>query len=200
MGLLTALLPALLQSILTISVILRACEFFYPAKNYIQFRSTIFADFSQNPNKFINSERRRCTSASANALESLHHARLDDHLDHLAYRFDRSDNAAEALEYLQLAGEQSARRSSPREAIVYLRDALDEPRPCRPRPNATARSLRSSSHSVRSLQRPSEHPRRCAHSRRERSRCPHGCRSRGLPCPMASCGSVVRTGETRPCA
>jgi tetratricopeptide (TPR) repeat protein len=49
---------------------------------------------------------------------------LSDHFDDLAHHFRRSDNAAKAVEYLRLAGEQSARRSAPKEAIAYLRDAL----------------------------------------------------------------------------
>jgi len=73
----------------------------------------------------LNERRKLLHERIGAALESLHRGRPEDHLDHLAHHFQRSDNAAKAVEYLRLAGEQSARRSSPREAIAYLREALD---------------------------------------------------------------------------
>src|SRR6201981_3634661 len=71
-------------------------------------------------------ERRRALHERVGAaLEALHRGHLSEHFDDLAHHFRRSDNAAKAVEYLRLAGEQSARRSAPSQSIVYLRDALD---------------------------------------------------------------------------
>jgi tetratricopeptide (TPR) repeat protein len=71
-------------------------------------------------------ERRKALHERIGAeLEALHSGRLGDHFDELAHHFRRSDNGAKAMEYLRLAGEQSARRSAPKEAIAHLRDALD---------------------------------------------------------------------------
>jgi class 3 adenylate cyclase len=76
--------------------------------------------------KSLLTERRRLLHERAGqAMEALYHERLDDHFDDLAHHFRSSDNAAKALVYLRLAGEQSARRSAPSQAIVYLRDAFD---------------------------------------------------------------------------
>jgi len=76
--------------------------------------------------KSLLTERRRLLHERAGqAMEALYHERLDDHYHDLAHHFRRSDNAAKAVVYLRLAGEQSARRSAPSQAIVYLRDALD---------------------------------------------------------------------------
>jgi predicted ATPase len=76
-------------------------------------------------NSLLQKRRKALHERIGAALEALHRGRLDDHLDHLAHHFQRSDNAAKAVEYLRLAGEQAARRSSPREAIAYLREALE---------------------------------------------------------------------------
>jgi predicted ATPase/class 3 adenylate cyclase len=59
------------------------------------------------------------------ALERLYANSIDDHLNELAHHYGRGGNPAKAVKYLQLAGEQSARRSSPKEAIAYLHQALD---------------------------------------------------------------------------
>ncbi|MBV8358457.1 MAG: hypothetical protein JO189_11040, partial [Deltaproteobacteria bacterium] len=75
-------------------------------------------------NSVLQERRKALHERVGAALEALHRGQLGDHFDDLAHHFRRSDNAAKAVEYLRLAGEQSARRSAPKEAIAYLRDAL----------------------------------------------------------------------------
>jgi predicted ATPase len=76
-------------------------------------------------NSVLTERRKLLHERTAVAMESIYADRLDDHLSELAHHFRRSDNALKAVEYLRLAGEQAARRSSAREAIAYLREALD---------------------------------------------------------------------------
>ena len=76
-------------------------------------------------NSVLTERRKLLHERTAAAIESIYADRLDDHLSELAYHFRRSDNALKAVEYLRLAGEQATRRSSLREAVAYLREALD---------------------------------------------------------------------------
>jgi predicted ATPase/class 3 adenylate cyclase len=76
-------------------------------------------------NSVLTERRKLLHERTAAAIESIYADRLDDHLSELARHFRRSDNAFKAVQYLRLAGEQAARRSSAREAIAYLREALD---------------------------------------------------------------------------
>jgi tetratricopeptide (TPR) repeat protein len=50
---------------------------------------------------------------------------LEDHYSELAHHYSRSGNAAKAVEYLSLAGQQAARHSAHAEAINHLTTALE---------------------------------------------------------------------------
>ena len=102
-------------------------EFIYeqPAASDVEFTFKHALTHDVAYNSLLQARRKALHERIGFALETLHRGRLDDHFDRLAYHFQRSDNAAKAVEYLRLAGEQSARRSAPKEAIAHLRDALD---------------------------------------------------------------------------
>ncbi|HVO23980.1 MAG TPA: adenylate/guanylate cyclase domain-containing protein [Candidatus Margulisiibacteriota bacterium] len=72
------------------------------------------------------SERRALLHGRAGAaLEELFGAHLEDHLAGLARHFSLSTDAAKAIHYLRLAGEQASRRSANAEALALLGTALD---------------------------------------------------------------------------
>jgi class 3 adenylate cyclase/tetratricopeptide (TPR) repeat protein len=73
----------------------------------------------------ILSERRKIIhERTATALEEMFSATLDDHLADLAHHYNRTGNAAKAIEYLRRAAEQAAVRSAYNDAIGYAREAL----------------------------------------------------------------------------
>src|SRR5262249_1586965 len=62
---------------------------------------------------------------TAQAMEALYRATLDEHYSELAHHYSRSGNTEKAVEYLHLAGQQAAQRSANVEAITHLTTALD---------------------------------------------------------------------------
>jgi predicted ATPase len=73
----------------------------------------------------LQEQRKRLHERTAQALESLYGAKLEDHYSTLAHHYSRSGNAAKAVEYLSLAGQQAAQRSANAEAITHLTAALE---------------------------------------------------------------------------
>ncbi|CAN7323247.1 AAA family ATPase [Cupriavidus necator] len=72
------------------------------------------------------SERRRALhERTAQAIEALFGARIEEHCSELAHHFSRSGNAPKAVEYLHCAGRQAAQRSANAEAVAHLTKALD---------------------------------------------------------------------------
>jgi predicted ATPase len=70
-------------------------------------------------------ERRKVLhEQTAQAIEALYSANLDDHYSELAHHYSRSGNAAKAVEYLNLAGQQAMRHSANADAITHLTAAL----------------------------------------------------------------------------
>jgi class 3 adenylate cyclase/predicted ATPase len=70
-------------------------------------------------------ERRRALHERiAQAIETLHPKRLDDHYGELAHHFRHSGNTAKAVVYLRLAAQQAVQRSAHREAVEHLTTAL----------------------------------------------------------------------------
>ncbi|MGY2487947.1 adenylate/guanylate cyclase domain-containing protein [Cupriavidus sp. CP313] len=71
------------------------------------------------------SERRRALhERTAQAIESLFSAQLEEHCSELAYHFSRSGNTLKAVEYLHRAGRQAVQRSADAEAVTHLTMAL----------------------------------------------------------------------------
>lgn len=66
----------------------------------------------------LNERRRLLHERTAQAIEGLFSDRLDDHLSELAHHYSRSTNVAKAVNYLFLAGRQSAARSAHIEALA----------------------------------------------------------------------------------
>src|SRR4029434_6162349 len=62
---------------------------------------------------------------TAQAIEGLFHARVEDHYGDLAYHYSRSGNTPKAVDYLHLAGQQAVQRSAHVEAITHLTTALE---------------------------------------------------------------------------
>lgn len=71
------------------------------------------------------SERRRALhERTAQAIESLFSAQIEEHCSELAYHFSRSGNTSKAVEYLRRAGRQAVQRSADAEAVTHLALAL----------------------------------------------------------------------------
>ncbi len=73
----------------------------------------------------LQERRKALHEQTAQAIENLYGANLDEHYSALAHHYSRSGNAAKAVEYLSLAGQQAARQSANAEAITHLTTALE---------------------------------------------------------------------------
>ena len=73
----------------------------------------------------LQERRKALHERTAQAIEALYSATLDDHYSDLAHHYSRSGNAAKAVEYLSLAGQQAVRHSANAEAINHLTAALE---------------------------------------------------------------------------
>ncbi len=70
-------------------------------------------------------ERRKLIhERTAEAIETLYAAHLDEHYAALAHHSTQSGNLAKAIHYLRLAGRQANRRSAAKDAVAYLEAAL----------------------------------------------------------------------------
>lgn len=71
------------------------------------------------------SERRRALhERTAEAIEAMFGAQLEEHCSELAHHFSRSGNAPKAVQYLHCAGRQALQRSADAEAVAHLTTAL----------------------------------------------------------------------------
>src|SRR5262249_29235169 len=73
----------------------------------------------------LQDKRKALHERTAQAIETLYHAQLDDHYGDLAHHYSRSGNTQKAADYLQLAGQQAVQRSANAEAIAHLTTALE---------------------------------------------------------------------------
>jgi class 3 adenylate cyclase/tetratricopeptide (TPR) repeat protein len=69
--------------------------------------------------------RKRLHELTGVALEQMFASRLEEHAVNLAYHYARTDNHNKAIEYVHLAGKQSARRGAHYQAIAHFRTALE---------------------------------------------------------------------------
>ena len=65
----------------------------------------------------LQERRKAIHERTAQAMEALYRANLDDHYSELAHHYTRSGNTEKAVEYLHLAGQQAVQRSANAEAI-----------------------------------------------------------------------------------
>ena len=73
----------------------------------------------------LQERRKALHERTAQAIEALYSATLDEHYSELAHHYSRSGNTEKAVEYLQLAGQQAVQRSANAEAITHLTTALE---------------------------------------------------------------------------
>ena len=73
----------------------------------------------------LQGRRKALHERTAQAMETLDRATLDEHYSELAHHYSRSGNTPKAVEYLQLAGQQAVQRSANAEAISHLTTALE---------------------------------------------------------------------------
>ncbi len=94
----------------------------FPEVEYI-FKHALTQEVAYNT--LLQESRKILHERTAHALETLHQVNLEDHYPALAHHYSRSGNAAKAVEYLSLAGEQAARRSANAEAVECFTAALE---------------------------------------------------------------------------
>jgi len=70
-------------------------------------------------------QRKVLHERTAQAMETLYRATLDEHYSDLAHHYSRSGNIQKAVEYLGLAGQQAVQRSAYTEAVSHLTTALE---------------------------------------------------------------------------
>src|ERR1041385_5011218 len=77
-------------------------------------------------NNSVLIERRKVLhERTAQAMEALYRATLDEHYSELAHHYTRGGKTEKAVEYLHLAGQQAVQRSANIEAITHLMTALE---------------------------------------------------------------------------
>jgi len=73
----------------------------------------------------LQERRKALHEQTAQAIEMLYSASLEDHYSELAHHYSRSGNTQMAVEYLGLAGQQAVQRSANIEALTHLTTALE---------------------------------------------------------------------------
>src|SRR5262249_29921761 len=73
----------------------------------------------------LQERRKAIHERTAQAIETLYSANLDEHYSELAHHYTRSGNTEKAIAYLHLAGQQAVQRSANEEAITHLTTALE---------------------------------------------------------------------------
>jgi predicted ATPase len=76
-------------------------------------------------NSMLIERRKALHERIAQAIESLHADRIDDHVSELAHHYQNSANNSQALKYLSIAGERASNKSGYREAMALLEAALE---------------------------------------------------------------------------
>jgi tetratricopeptide (TPR) repeat protein len=73
----------------------------------------------------LNERRKDLHRRTAAAIESLYAERLEDRYDELAHHYARAGDAAKAVQYMRLAGEQALERSAFTETVAHLTAGLE---------------------------------------------------------------------------
>ncbi len=72
----------------------------------------------------LQERRKALHERTAQAMETLYQAVLEDHYSNLAHHYSRSGNTQKAVDYLQHAGQQAVQRSANAEAISHFTTAI----------------------------------------------------------------------------
>jgi predicted ATPase len=106
---------------------LQAAEFIYEQPAFPEPEYTFKHALTQEVayHSVLIERRKGLHERTAQAIEGLFPARLEDHYSELAYHYSRSGNTPKAVEYLHLAGQQAVQRSANAEAITHLTTALE---------------------------------------------------------------------------
>jgi predicted ATPase/class 3 adenylate cyclase/ribosomal protein L40E len=105
---------------------LQTGEFIYeqPASGDIEFKFKHALTHAVAYNSLLNERRRLLHERIGQTIEALYHQRLEDHYADLAHHYRSSNNAAKAVEYLCLAGEQALNRGAYAQALANVEPAL----------------------------------------------------------------------------
>ncbi|WP_427307284.1 AAA family ATPase [Cupriavidus sp. H39] len=105
---------------------LQAGEFIYeqPAFPEIEYSFKHALTQEVTYGSLLSERRRTLHERTAQAIEALFSAQLEEHCSELAYHFSRSGNTPKAVEYLHRAGRQAVQRSADAEAVAHLTMAL----------------------------------------------------------------------------
>src|SRR5262249_31733334 len=76
-------------------------------------------------NSLLMERRKALHERTAQAIELLYQANVDEHYHELAHHYSHSGNTAKAVEYLSLAGQQAAQHCAHTDALRSLTAALD---------------------------------------------------------------------------
>jgi tetratricopeptide (TPR) repeat protein len=106
---------------------LQAKEFLYeqpafPEPDYI-FKHALTQEVAYST--VLQDKRKALHEQTAEAIETLYSAKLEDHYSDLAHHYSRSGNIQKAVEYLHLVGHQTVVRSANAEATRFLTTALE---------------------------------------------------------------------------
>jgi predicted ATPase/class 3 adenylate cyclase len=94
----------------------------FPEPQYI-FKHALTQEVAYNA---LLAERRKILhERTAQAVEEVYRAKLDDRYGELAHHYSHSGNTQKAADYLQLAGQQAVQRSAYTEAVSHLTTALE---------------------------------------------------------------------------
>src|SRR5215472_12347620 len=105
---------------------LQTGEFIYeqPATGDLEYRFKHALTHDEAYNSLLTDRRKLLHERIAQAIEASYPDRLEDHYADLAYHYRSSNNAAKAIKYLRLAGEQAARRGAYAQALANVEPAL----------------------------------------------------------------------------
>ena len=106
---------------------LQLAEFIYEQPAFPEVEYTFKHALTQEVayNSLLTERRRAMHERIGRAMEQQFAGRLEDHLADLARHYSRGGNLGKAIEYLRLAAQQAAQRSSYPEAIAYVNNGLE---------------------------------------------------------------------------
>jgi predicted ATPase/class 3 adenylate cyclase len=106
---------------------LQTGEFIYeqPAMGDVEYRFKHALTRDEAYNSLLTDRRKLLHERTARAIEASYGGRLEDHYDDLARHYRLGDNAAKAIEYLRLAGEQAMDRGAYDQALANVEPALN---------------------------------------------------------------------------